>query len=579
MITIVGRIFIIILVSIPSLVFPTSIAVKLATLEGTPLEQAGAGQPFLLNVVVTNTSNSAQYPVIKGINNLHVRQSGFQMNMVNGSTSVTYHYQVRIDTPGSYTLGPAQITEGTNTLESNSVTVIVGTEQKSIGTHARKVAASTPMLKLICDKTLVYVGQPINAQLSFYTADPTTVLQTIIEPEQISANGLVLKNKQNQPNTGTEKINGTEYRFAKWDFQIIATKPGALVVPSYAAQYTNQSNQPMLSFFFHNDAKKVYSNTTTLDVQPLPSSLKAASFIGTVQKFTAQINPIQSRVGQGMVLSLQLHGEGDFDSIAMLPITLPEQLKWYESKKYFTPAENHEGTYTMEYIVQALQPGTITIPKQDFYYFDTNAKRYKTLSTMPITIEVTGTATPESTALALPENVDVSANIDPLAPIHQDGSIQASPTRMVPWPIFWVLLSIIGALWLAYLILTTGRNLIRKILTHVIRKNYSIYESANRHIKKAYLNKKYTDYYFYINELFARRLNITSAQLSPEIIENSLRQDGLSEKAIEDWRIFYAEISQMGFYKQELDEQYYLEITKKAHYWIDVLEQLPRVRL
>lgn len=578
MITIVGKIFLILLI-FPSLTFPATITLKLATLEGAPLEQAGIGQPFLLNVVVTNTSNSAQYPTLKGIDNLHVRQSGFQMNMVNGATSVTYHYRVRIDTQGTYTLGPAQITEGTDNLESNTVTVIVGTEQKSSGARAQKATQPTATLTLTCDKTAAYVGQPINTQLAFYTSDPTTVLQNIIEPEHLASTGLVFKNKQTQPNTGTEVINGTEYRFAKWNFQIIPTKPGSLVVPSYGAQYTNHSTQPMLSFFFHNDTKRVHSNTLVLDVQSLPPSSKPVSFIGTVQQFKAQINPAQSRVGQGMVLSITLQGEGDFDSIGMLPLSMPEQLKWYESKKYYTPSDNRGGTYTMEYIVQALQPGKIIIPKQEFYYFDTNTKRYQTLSTVPLVIDVSGNAAPEVSRSALAQNVDVPCAIDPLAPLNQNGPIQGEPLHILPWPLFWSLLALLGFLWVGFLAISMGKQVLRKIFTHIVQTKYSIYYIADKRIRKAYLNGQYHDYYFYINELFARRLHITREALTPEIIENSLRQDGLSEKAIEDWRNFYAELAQMSFYKNELDGQYYLEITKKTHYWIDVLEQLPRVQL
>lgn len=575
MITIVGKKFFVILLTFTSFTFPLTIQLKLATLDGAPLQQAAVGQPFLLNVVVTNANDMAQYPVLKGIDNFHVRQSGFQMNMINGNTAITYHYRVRIDTAGTYTLGPAQLTHENTTVESEPITVTVGQEQKSSGTTARnsKNAAATPILKLTCEPTSAFVGEKIVAQLSFYTSDPTTTLQTIGEPELTNNSGFTVKNKQTQPTTGIEKINGTEYRFAKWNFEIYPTKPGSVTVPAYSADYVSSSGQPMLSFFFRNEVKRIFSNTVTLDLKPLPHSYKTPAFIGSIDALTARINPAHARVGEGMVLALSISGTGDFDRLGMLPLTMPDQLKWYESKKY----ANADG-YTMEYIVQAVQPGTITIPQQDLYYFDTRVKQYKTISTTPLSIEITGTAAPEVSAVPLP-NDDVINSKDPLAPLNQNGPIQNSPTKMIPWPIFWSVLAIILFLWMAYILLNTGKNALRKIFTHIVQKRYSIYYIADKRIRKAYLYKKYTDYYFYINELFARRLHITQAQLTPEIIENSLRQDGLSEKAVQDWRNFYAEITQMSFYKQDLDEQYYLEITKKAHYWIDVLEQLPRVHL
>lgn len=579
MITTVGK-FIFILVLFPFYLTAASINLKLTTLEGAVLEQAGAGTPFLLNVVVTNTSNSAQYPTLKGIDNLHVRQSGFQMNMVNGATSVTYHYRVRIDTPGNYTLGPASIIEGNTTIESQPITVTVADQQKSSGTRAQKAAAHAPIMKLICDTTQAYVGQKINAELSFYTSDPTTVLQTIIEPEISAISGLTIKNKQTQPITGTEKINGTEFRFAKWNFQITPTKSGSLIVPAYAAQYTSQANSPMLSFFFHNDAKRVYSNTVALDVKALPHSLRAPSFIGSINQMYAQVNPTHARVGQGLVYSITLSGDGDFDSLGMLALAMPEQCKCYESKKNYAPASGQFGTYTMEYIVQALEPGSITIPKQELFYFDTGLKRYKTITTSPITITVSGSpiiATAPNHELPTNVNVDDST-LDPLAPLNLDGPIEHVPPRFIPWYIFWASIGVMSALWLLFVAFSTNKNLFVRFFKTFIKKE-SAYSFARKCVKNAYTKKKYLQYYSIINQLFAMRLKTTPSQLTPQMMENSLRQDGLSSQALEDWRSFYAELCQFSFYKANLDAQYYNELTQKMLYWIDVLEKLPRVHL
>ncbi|GMU19743.1 MAG: hypothetical protein AMXMBFR12_09350 [Candidatus Babeliales bacterium] len=578
MITIAGKFFLSFILFTSFFAFPATINLKLTTLEGAALEQAGVGQPFLLNVVVTNTTNSAQYPTLKGIDNLHVRQSGFQMNMVNGDTSITYHYRVRIDTPGTYTLGPATIVEGSNTLESNSISVTVSDQQKSTGSRTQKAAAQAPTLKLICDKTNVYVGQKINCELSFYTSDPTTVLQSIIEPEQTAASGLVFKNKQNQPTTGTQKINGVEYRFARWNFQIVPTKAGTLVLPAYAAQYTSNAHQPMLSFFFHHDAKKVYSNTVPLEVQSLPPCVRAPSFIGTINQFYAQINPNHARVGEGMVLAIHITGQGDFESVGMLPIALPEQLKWYESKHYYTPASAEFGTYTMEYIVQALQPGTITIPTQDFFYFDTDTKRYKTISTAPIIITITGTPISEPASTSFQSSIDTSATIDPLAPLNLNDPIQAKQSHIVPWPVFWALIALSSIIWLLCVAFSIKKDLFARTF-NLFRKKTSPYIRARARIKAAYTQKQYSAYYAVINQVFSERLGIPSAQLNQQIIENSLAQDGLSAQAIADWRLFYTEISEFSFYKANLDAQYYQQLTQKILYWVDILEKLPRVHV
>lgn len=569
------KIFILLFLS--TFTFPATINLKLTTLDGATLEQAGAGTPFLLNVVVTNTSNSAQYPTLKGIDNLHVRQSGFQMNMINGATSVTYHYRVRIDTPGEYNLGPAQITEEGSIIESAPVIVTVAAQQKSNGARVQKAAATAPIMKLTCDITQVYVGQKINAELTFYTSDPTAVLQNIIEPENNAASGLVFKNKQAQPITGNEKINGTEYRFAKWNFQITPTKSGSLIIPAYGAQYSSHANQPMLSFFFRNDSKRIYSNTVALEVTQLPSSSRLPSYIGTINQMYAQVNPTHARVGEGIVYSITLAGNGDFDSLGMLALVMPENCKWYESKKNYVTNSEHFGTYTMEYIIQALEPGMLTIPKQELFYFDTVTHRYKTITTATMSITVTGNVVTESPDVPLNVNID-GACLDPLAPLNLEGPIEYIPPFFIPWYIFWPFIGIMTLLWLFIVAFTTNKDLFVKLYNKLM-KTESPYSLARKAIKNAYAQKDYLRYYTIMNQLFIDRLKIAPAHLNPEVIENSLRQDGLSTPAIADWRLFYAELSEFSFYKIDLDTTYYNELTQKIVYWIDVLEKLPRVHL
>lgn len=572
MITTVGRIITLILtLLISNSLIAVQIQLKLTSLEGAPLQQAGVGQPFLLNVVVTDANNTAQYPVLKGIDNFHVRQSGFQMNMINGHTSITYHYRLRIDTLGNYTLGPAQLTHENAIVESEPITVVVAQEQKSSTTVAAKTAVAAPLMKLVCEPNSAYVGQKIRAELSFYTSDPTTSLQTVGEPELNAQSGFIIKNKQIQPITGTETINGKQHRFAKWNFEIYATKPGAITIPAYSADYTSSTGQPMLSFFFRNDAKRVFSNTVTLDIKPLPHSYKTPAFVGIIEQINAQIKPAHARLGEGMVFTITISGTGDFDHLGMLPLDLPDQLKWYESKKYVDG-----NNYTMEYIVQAHEAGNFHIPKQELYYFDTKEKIYKTASTQLIPITITGSAIVPVSSSSLP--LEESAQADILEPINQSGPIQQTPQGIIPWSIFWITLLVCLVIWLTCLLLSFKKNLLVRFFTFISPKE-SIYAQARTQIETAFNKKNYTAFYSIMHSLLAKRLQLKAAQVSPEVIENSFLQDGLSKQALDDWKLFYDELSQVSFYQPQLDHAYYRQLVQKIGYWIDVLEKLPRVHV
>ncbi len=556
-----------------SYVLPLSIKLKLTTVEGAALQQAAAGKPFLLNVVVTDASDSAQYPVLQGIEHFHVRQSGFQLNMVNGSTSVTYHYRIRIDTPGTYTLGPAQLTHQNEIVESEPISVIVGQEEKNLAAvRGAQSKTAAPLLKLTCPVQSAFVGEKIPVQLAFYTSDPTTSLQSIGEPELNAQNGFMVKNKQPHPTTGTEKINGTEYRFAKWNFDICATVSGTITVPAYSADYTSSGGKPMLSFFFKNESKRAYSNTLTLDIKPLAPSYKTPALVGTVSTIEAHIQPAHARVGEGMVLAIRIAGRADFDRLGMLDLELPESLKWYESKKY---TDANQG-YTMEYIVQATHPGTFEIPKQGLYYFDTQEKTYKTVYTNPLKLHISGIAIPAAHQTAL--DTQAVSEPDTLAPIEQAGPIQASTPGMIPWPLFWIIIATCSILWILCLLIAFKKNLLKQFFNLITPKK-SIYAQARSQIQSAYQAKAYTSFYAIMHTLFAHRLNLNTTVVTPDIIINSLLQDGLSKQAVDDWMLFYDELSQVSFYRPELDREYYRQLVQKIGYWIDVLEKLPRVRL
>src|SRR5581483_8503416 len=102
----------------------------------------------------------------------------------------------------------------------------------------------------------------------------------------------------------------------------------------------------------------------------------------------------------------------------------------------------HGRTYTtFEYIVQGSQAGEWTLPSQEFTYFDTTTRKYRTLKTEPLVITITpsplkkqhapAVASPVSTAL------DTTSDIrDVIAPLHSKGKWYGHHEKMLPWWLF-----------------------------------------------------------------------------------------------------------------------------------------------
>ena len=545
-------------------------------MDGVPLQEAGVGQPFLLHVNITHATNTAQYPLIKNIENFQVHHNGFQMNMVNGTTSIVYHYRIRIDNAGTYTLGPAQITHENTIIESPPITITVTQEQKVIPINSKqaKTQSHSSILRLTCNKDKAVVGEKLQCTLTFYTSDPTASLQALVDPDQANAACYTIQQRQG-PFTGTKMIQGVEHRYAQWQWDLYPTKPGMCIIPAYAADFVLQSHSNFFSLFLgRSDTKRIYSNTLSIPVDALPAHKEPITFIGSVQEFSAKIDPLSAKVGQGIVLTLTITGEGNFEQLQLLALQqIDKDLKWYESKQYVQPSALYPSmiTHTMEYIIQALQPGTYEIPGQELHYFDTTDRIYKTKKTVPLTIQIMPgiptsapiTSTPEpKESLATPPTA--------LKTSWQQNAWFTAWPFIIPWPLFWALSTLLFLVWLLIIMSTIYRKHFEKLNARWFKK--SAYKRTRNQLKIACKTNNYGQLYTIFINFLATHFSVPPSSISSESIEQLLVHTHFSNTALQDWRQFFYHLAQVRFY-QKTDTALYKNIQNQTLYWIDIFEK------
>src|ERR1700733_7375 len=526
----------------------TSISLKITDLDNNLLKEAGAGQPFLLQVIVKDAQNTAQYPDLQGIDNIYIRNAGFQMNMVNGNTSITYQYRVRIDTPGTYTLGPAQLTSNNPVVTSAPITVIVSGEQKSLDPKKGATAANTStLLKLTCAQESVFVGQKVPCTLTFYTADPHVVLESLIEPDNTKQTLYRIKNKK-EPVTGTQWINGVEYRCAQWQWDLYPLKAGQCAIPAYGAYYNNKSQRDMISLFFARpDQKRLYSNAITLNVQPLPASSHASSLIGQIISYTAQVEPHKAAVGHGIVVTLTAIGNVDFESLALVPLThMPSQLKWYESKHTQELSKTHDGfiKHTMEYIVQGIEQGVWHIQPQELTYFGPQERAYKTTKTEQLTLTIT--PAPHTNTIPIPANpVDTASMPDTIMPLTHNRSTSAL-AQGLPIPVFWAIVCCLIAVWFGITLCSINASTLMRFKRRWYKtKHFSHARATVAAIQK---NHRAQELYPTFITLLTTISNLSPTQITPEQINQHFAARGMSKQLQQDWRTFFSQLLETAFY-------------------------------
>ncbi len=292
------------------------ITMRMVDGQGYELEQVAAGQPFTVEVIITNMGSNFSSPSIQGDSRITLQSRGQQISTINGNTTAKYFYQGRIDEPGVYAFGPATVTQAGQSSSSNAMHITVGTTQKTIGKQRQKDGEEI-LFTLSLDKKRVFVGELVIATLTFYYADDTVSLKNIMPP---ALDGFTVRGDVNKYTQGQEKIKGSVYQYVRWEWQLYPTKSGALTIPAYGAEYeklASHTNHFGFELFFagRNERIRAYSNALSVQVDPLPPHNGPVTAIGSFKQVTATIQPSVAQEGEALVLAIEFEGDGDLDAI------------------------------------------------------------------------------------------------------------------------------------------------------------------------------------------------------------------------------------------------------------------------
>ena len=545
-------------------------SIRLRTMEGAILEQAAVGRPFLLEVQVHGASSTLGQPIIKGLDGARVHRSGFQMQTMQGSTSVTYNYQVRFDKPGTYTIGPAILDNS----QSASVTITVADYEKGKGSTKKIGQDERAFLRLSADQRTVVVGQRIRGSLRFYSSYPAEISR-VIEPDAQEC-AAVSFGKKSGPNMGTEMINNQEYKYAEWQFDMYPQKEGPCVLPAFAAEYTAYDKRAHLFNPFAAlipamaEQKKIYSNAITIHVEALPDSARGVQAIGHFTLFQATLDKHAAQVGDGLLLKLTLQGDGDWEKIKIVPLHVSDSITWYESKINVEHGTKNEKKI-FEYILQPRTPGTFTIPEQSFTFYDVEEQRVKHLKTEPLTISVSANGHRSSAPIEQkPEknNQEVVSSSSPEsiavpAVLLEYNASQRWPAIGFPWFIF-ALFFVLSAV-----LMQAGARYWAKKNTGVGLNG--LFAQARKQIIAAQQKHNSAILHDIFVRFFAAYSNVVPASMTQEHIEHLLRQRHVPAATIEHWSLFFSRLAESVYYHTNTEEEL---LFSKALQWIDTFKEL-----
>jgi BatD DUF11 like domain len=303
-------------------------------------------------------------------------------------------------------------------------------------------------VRLSVPKREVYVGEsiPVEIELGLRSGFVTSLNGL----PKLTGDDFTLNNLSRQPERTEKLIDGQAFVLLTWRSVLSVVKPGSFPLsaevpltvkirtrPRKDTALDDQFGDPFWQNFFGASVPRdinVQSPAQELKVSALPAEGRPVDFHGAIGTFAIQsdVSPPKADVGDPLTLTMRVVGSGNFDRVDSTMLDHVENWKTYPPNSTFNSTDplGHKGEKVFEQPLVASQPGAQTLPALSFSYFDPNTKRYETVHSAPLSVNISPSPTDSTltaqqvAASGIPGAVDKRA--EGLKPDHAEIRAMAS---------------------------------------------------------------------------------------------------------------------------------------------------------
>jgi len=358
------------------------IQLRIVSEQGRPIQRIPVGAPCMLEVIIPGSVTIQKRPVIAGIDRSQIirEQESMQMYIRNGVTMQerTISYLVSFPEVGTVHIGPARVETSQGELVSSPVTLEV---QETSPQQTPQVRAELQLAK-----TSAYISEAIPYTIKFYYSEDAVgrvgLQQFYVADCKIVQSDAVCKN--------TFEKNNVHYTSLEWSGIIYPQKAGRITIPRIYFEYTESAShaqQHQWAQFMHVmggffSRKQQNTEPVTLHVQQLPTTTEQVVGVGTIADVAMTCSSTALTQGESLTCQVRIEGAFDPDALQVPPLQVPDTVRVYPSQTQSSGTYPHT-TKTYEYIVQALDAGSLEIPAQRYCFFDPQSERYTFFTTAP----------------------------------------------------------------------------------------------------------------------------------------------------------------------------------------------------
>lgn len=351
--------------------------------------------------------------------------SSVNQSWINGKStySQSYIYILQPKNTGAFTIPPATIEYKGKTISSNSVKIEVtkAVEIPKDPNNPEYITQQNLHLVAEVSKANPYLGEGIYVEYKLFFNNKIKVYE--YEATDVpSYSGFWNQDvRVSGTNIKKGKYNGENYYYVVLKrVVLIPQRSGSLKIEPLKMDFSVGVPTGKGDWFGNMITKNIrythQSPTRIIKVKPLPKQGKPENFTGAVGEFNFKVNTNKNelKANEATQVKVEIKGKGNLKLFEIPKITTPPELEVYtpeHKEDTRTSLNGLQGNISNTYTVVPQYKGKYKIPEVKFSYFSPKEKKYKTIKSTAIVINVTqGKELPKSVASNTPKQQVISTN-------------------------------------------------------------------------------------------------------------------------------------------------------------------------
>lgn len=361
---------------------------------------------FSTNAEISNfkAPNLSKFRVLSGPN------QSTQMSWVNGKTSssISYTYIVMAAKEGDFTISPATAVFNGKPIKTNSLKIKVGKgvqvqqgggQSSGSQTKSGGTASDELFIRSTVNRRKVYQGEQIIATYKLYTRVGLAGNELV---KNADLNGFWSQEIDFGESVWTKEIiGGYRYSVAKIrEIVLFPQRSGKLEIDPLEMKFTVQKRvqgggQSVFDQFFGRVENVEYSlKSKPIKITVLPHPVNApVDFTNAVGNLNmvVDVSTNEIKANEAINIKIKVSGKGNLPLIDIPTISFPSDFETYDPKindNIKTTTAGVSGSKEFDYLIIPRHAGKFKLDPVVFSYFDPSSKKYKTITSKPIEINV-----------------------------------------------------------------------------------------------------------------------------------------------------------------------------------------------